>query len=109
MLFAPAKSALRGLTWQIPYGQKIVLTAQGHAPRAGIGQAEGSLAAASDHGVAFSMANRKLGRIALCSKDGVVSADSEGAVSVRKKEPGVGGNVSMDRGLHGRTDADVAQ
>jgi hypothetical protein len=86
--FTMNETAPRGLTKPIPYGRRIVLTAHGSAPQLQLGISGTSLVAGANPGIAFSIVNRGLGRVALRYNKAFVSVDSRGATLLRNRRAG---------------------
>lgn len=77
-----------GFTRPIPYARQIEIKTHGHTPILGITENSGSIRAQSNQATAFSVDDRKLGRIALKSDGGFLSVGDDGAISLQHGTPG---------------------
>jgi xylan 1,4-beta-xylosidase len=78
----------RGLTRPIPYGSAVALTTAGLAPTLWMTATDGALHAAGAPGTRFTMLDRGLGRVALQSAAGVVTAGPDGRLSLQRGPAG---------------------
>jgi xylan 1,4-beta-xylosidase len=76
-----------GIACPIPHGKRITLVAQAHEPAFGVAQDGDRILARAGQATAFTVVDRKLGRIALRSDEGFLSVGTDGSVSMRRKAP----------------------